>query len=381
MTQTPPSPSVKGWCPGAYRPMMSGDGLVVRVRPVLARLTQDQVIGLCDTALAFGSGLIDLTSRSNLQIRGVAEENHQAVLDRLRDLDLLPDDPILEGRRNILIAPMLSKGDDTARLAAKFMARLGDLPELPAKMGYAIDTDIAPQFIQNSADFRFERTVTGDLILRADGMSRGRAVSVDTAIDRLIEMADWFVTTGGRENRRMARHTSLTALPADWQAVLPAAPAQPMTPGQTAIGAVFGAAFGQINAAALKTLMTATDAQALRVTPWRLILLEGAEMADTAAFITTANDPLLKADACPGAPLCATATVETRDIARALASQITGPLHVSGCAKGCARPRACATTLVGRDGAFDLVQNGTPWDQPTQTGLSPDTVMEVLGTH
>ncbi|MGR3713699.1 MAG: cobalamin biosynthesis protein CobG [Shimia sp.] len=381
MTQTPPSPVVKGWCPGAYRPMMSGDGLVVRVRPVLARLAQEQVFGLCDTALAFGSGLIDLTSRSNLQIRGVAEENHQAVLDRLQELDLLPDDPVLEGRRNILIAPMLSKGDDTAQLATDLMARLGDLPELPAKMGYAIDTDAARQFTQNSADFRFERTVTGDLILRADGMSRGRAVTVDTAIDALIEMADWFVKTGGRENRRMARHTSLTALPADWQAVLPAAPALPLAPGQTAIGAVFGVAFGQIDADALKTLMTATAANALRVTPWRLFLLEGAEMADTAAFITTATDPLLQADACPGAPLCATATVETRDIARALAAQITGPLHVSGCAKGCARPRACATTLVGRDGVFDLVQNGTPWDQPTQTGLSPDTVMEVLGTH
>ena len=52
----------KGWCPGAYRPMMSGDGLVVRVRPVLARLTAEQVLGLCETATAFGSGLIDLTS-------------------------------------------------------------------------------------------------------------------------------------------------------------------------------------------------------------------------------------------------------------------------------------------------------------------------------
>ena len=39
-------PDAKGWCPGAYRPMMSGDGLVVRVRPVLARLTQAQVLGL-----------------------------------------------------------------------------------------------------------------------------------------------------------------------------------------------------------------------------------------------------------------------------------------------------------------------------------------------
>ena len=30
------APQVKGWCPGAHRPMMSGDGLVVRIRPRLA---------------------------------------------------------------------------------------------------------------------------------------------------------------------------------------------------------------------------------------------------------------------------------------------------------------------------------------------------------
>ncbi len=28
-----PRIDVKGWCPGALRPMESGDGLVVRVRP------------------------------------------------------------------------------------------------------------------------------------------------------------------------------------------------------------------------------------------------------------------------------------------------------------------------------------------------------------
>ena len=27
------APVIQGWCPGALRPMMSGDGLVVRVRP------------------------------------------------------------------------------------------------------------------------------------------------------------------------------------------------------------------------------------------------------------------------------------------------------------------------------------------------------------
>jgi precorrin-3B synthase len=38
----PYDPLVKGWCPGALRPMLSGDGLVVRVRAYGGGLTQDQ---------------------------------------------------------------------------------------------------------------------------------------------------------------------------------------------------------------------------------------------------------------------------------------------------------------------------------------------------
>ncbi|WP_299419251.1 precorrin-3B synthase [uncultured Shimia sp.] len=372
-------PDAKGWCPGAYKPMMSGDGLVVRVRPVMARLAQEQVLGLCETAEAYGSGLIDLTSRANLQIRGVKEADHEAVLAALHHLDLLPDNPALEGRRNILIPPLWQDGDDTYRVATELVARLGELPGLPPKMGYAIDLQGGPQLSNKSADFRIERDTNGGLILRADGASRGRVVTVDNAVDALLDMARWFVDTNGPARRRMAAHVALSPLPAEWQAVPPAASQKPTEPGNTPLGAMFGVAFGQIEAAQLAHLVTATKAEAMRVTPWRLFLLEAAEMADTEAFITDTHDPLLHVDACPGAPLCNSATVETRQLARQLASQLPAPLHVSGCAKGCALPRPCATTLVGNSGAFDLVKNGRPWDAPVKTGLSPDILLEARG--
>lgn len=82
---------------------MSGDGLVVRIRPVMGRMTRDQVIGLCELSQQFGSGVIDLTSRANVQIRGVSERDHETLLEALNGLDLLPDDPDLEARRNILL--------------------------------------------------------------------------------------------------------------------------------------------------------------------------------------------------------------------------------------------------------------------------------------
>lgn len=372
-------PDAKGWCPGAYKPMMSGDGLVVRVRPVMARLTKAQVLGLCETSEKFGSGLIDLTSRANLQIRGVKEADHEAVLSALEALGLLPDDPALESRRNILIPPLWTAGDETHRVASELVARLEEFPDLPPKMGHAIDLQSGPQLSDKSADFRLERDTNGGLMLRADGASRGHVVTVETAVDALLDMARWFVDTNGPTRRRMAAHVALTPLPAAWQAVLPAAPQKPPVPGDTSFGAVFGVAFGQFEATQLTTLITATKADGMRVTPWRLFLLEGADMVDTEMFITDTHDPLLHVDACPGAPLCNSATVETRQLARQLASQLSTPLHVSGCAKGCALPRPCATTLVGNSGAIDLVKNGHPWDAPVKTGLSPDILLEARG--
>jgi precorrin-3B synthase len=47
-------PAIRGWCPGAHRPMASGDGLVVRVRPPLGELTPAQAEGLADLADRFG---------------------------------------------------------------------------------------------------------------------------------------------------------------------------------------------------------------------------------------------------------------------------------------------------------------------------------------
>ncbi|MEM7631391.1 MAG: cobalamin biosynthesis protein CobG [Pseudomonadota bacterium] len=368
--------TVKGWCPGAYRPMMSGDGLIVRIRPRLAQLSAAQALGLCALSLNFGNGIIDLTSRANLQLRGVTEAAHDALLADLLALDLLDATPAQEARRNIAVTPLWQPDDLTNRLHDTLRARLIDLPDLPAKVGIAIDTGAAPMLTTTSADFRFERTSDGGLMLRLDGLSRGRLVTEAQAADALTDMAHWFVSTGGADAKRVARHVAVTPPPADWAEVLPAAPAPRLNPGAHTLGTILGAPFGSLDAAALAQVIRDSGATAMRVTPWRLFLLEGARSTDS-VFVNTPDDPLLNTHACPGAPACAEATVDTRTLARALAPHHPRGLHVSGCAKGCAHPAAAHTTLTGRDGAFDLVEQGAPWDEPRQRGLTADDVMRV----
>ncbi|MDW3221733.1 MAG: cobalamin biosynthesis protein CobG [Paracoccaceae bacterium] len=369
--------AVKGWCPGAYRPMMSGDGLIVRVRPFFARLDSAQVFGLCALSQEFGNGFLDLTNRANIQIRGVQQARLDNLLSALADLNLLDDQAETESRRNIVITPFWAMGDDTVSLCRDLMNTLSQLPELPAKFGFSIEACEAPLLTQTSGDIRIERGCDG-LIVRAQGAARGRAVTRDTAVSAVHDMAQWFAAHRTPEQRRMADVVAARDLPADWTAIAPLEPANPLVPGPCQQGFLLGAAFGQLDSAELANLMQQTGAPALRITPWRLFLLEGVASLDTTTFVTKPDDPLLHVDACPGAPFCASATVPTRDLARDLATRSNGSLHISGCAKGCARKSEANTTFVGNQGRFDLVSNGHAWDAPEKTGLTPDDLKAEL---
>lgn len=342
--------------------MLSGDGYIIRIRPRLARLTSEQVQGIAQASLRHGSGIIDLTSRANLQLRGVDQAGIEPLLLELARLDLLDPDAETEARRNVLVAPDWRPGDLTHRLGQALLGRLADLPLLPAKFGFAVDAGAGPVLAASSSDIRIERGLTG-LIARADGATFGLPVEEATAVDQVIAMAQWFVASGAPG--RMARLVASGAAMPGW--VAEPLPKQALIrPGSHDLGAVAGFAFGQITAQDLLALPQVP----LRVTPWRMLMLEG-----VSGEMTARDDPLMQVDACPGAPFCSASTVETRGLARAVARP---GLHVSGCAKGCARPRPAAVTLVGREGRFDLVLAGSSRDAPTRTGLLPDDVRGVL---
>lgn len=372
------APLIKGWCPGAHRPMMSGDGLVVRVRPFRGQLTPVQVTALCDLADRFGSGVIDLTSRANLQIRGVAEADHNAVLKELDALGLIDADPAVEGIRNILMPPTWTAGDLTDRLYTAVLTTLPTLPDLPQKMGFAIDTADAAYLATGSADFRFELDAQGALMLRADGCAAGRHVSENDAMTALSDMADWFVATGGHDAGRMSRHVAKQAIPSVWAQTAPRTDAGQVDIGPTQHGTVLGAPFGRMVAQDLRGVARTPGVTAVRLLLDRKLLVCGTDLSSAPGF-ATAPTRLMDVHACPGAPFCPQATVETMNLAKDIAQKTHMRLHVSGCVKGCAYPRVAELTLVGRDGRFDLVTNGQPWDDPRQRGLTPREIREQTG--
>ena len=369
--------SIKGWCPSAYRPMQSGDGLVVRIRPRGGRLSAGQASAIADLAERHGNGLIDLTSRASLQIRGVGAASHVQLLEALAPLGLIDADEKMEEQRNVLVAPFWKESDDTHLLAAELEQALaaGSLG-LPAKFGFAADCGTERVLAQAPADIRIERGVEGRLIVRADGSERGRDVGRAEAVDTALSLARWFVASGGAKNGqgRMAAHLANGARLPDALAgqAEPAPAVSPPGPGPYTDGALVGLAFGQLQCATLKFL--GGLAPALRITPWRMIFVEAlSEMPRHDGLVTRADDPILRVVACTGAPACPQAHAETRNLAAALAPFITQDirLHVSGCAKGCAYRGASSITLVGTGEGFDLVRDGCTRDVPMVRGIDP----------
>jgi precorrin-3B synthase len=405
--------------------MQTGDGLLVRLRItggiIPARLARD----LTDAARRFGNGLFDLSARSNLQMRGLTEGSLPALTDRLRALGLLDDDPAAESVRNVLASPLAGR-DPTALLdirpvihaLERGLVEDAALHALPGKFGFLVDDAGLPSLAGVSADVRFEAFRTSDGVafaVQAGGDARSaRPVTTCrpeevTDVARALALAFLaYRNNGPSPARRMAAladRLGAQALAAaaglTWRdpfrqsdRPLPVTPLGSWTSGKLPVFGV-GAPFGRWRAEDLADLADIAERDGLgelRLTPFRAILLPGVspdvaarltrELAD--GFIVSADDPRLAVAACPGAPACANGTTPTHEDALALAEVARGlspsgvTVHVSGCAKGCARQEKTAVTLVGRDGRYDLVLSGTAADAPTRTGLGRAEMQAVL---
>jgi precorrin-3B synthase len=375
---------IKGWCPGAWQPMRSGDGLVVRIRPRRGRIDAKQATAIAGLAAQYGNGLIDLTNRGNLQIRGVDEDDHSQLVEGFAQLGLLDADHEAEARRNVLVTPFWTADDDVVAISDELELQLANGPAgLPAKFGFAVDCGTERLLALASADVRIERDIGGQLMVRAEGAKSGRNVTRAEAVPIAIDLAKWFIASDGASagRGRMAAHLASGAKPPASLSgdALPAPTLATPNPGLMPCGALFAIAFGQITHTTLQWL--ARNASGLRMTPWRMMLAEGLQAIPACeGLVTRAEDPLLRVVACSGAPRCPQAHAETRALAAELAPHIAPDtrLHVSGCAKGCAQSGPSSITLVATNSGFDLIRDGSVRDAPVVRGLGRGAILANL---
>jgi precorrin-3B synthase len=316
----------RGWCPDVHAPMPSGDGLLVRVKPPGGRLPSAALRAIAAGAERYGNGILELTSRGNIQVRGLTDNAAPPFAAAMVDAGLADPDPARESRRNVITIPPCDDG----RVAAIENALAG-IPGLAAKFCVAVGPAEA------------DLTILGDT-LWAEG--KPHVFSIDTLIALTLN----------------ANGQRLKSLPQP-------RPARP--------GLLLALPFGQTDTAAFFRLADLTDDA--RTTPWRALHIPtpaDPSPYQDAGFITDPADPRRSISACPGAPACASGGAPARADALHLAERGITNIHVSGCAKGCAHPRP-ALTLVGRGGRYDLVRHGRAADVPSLIGLT----LEQTITH
>ena len=415
-------PAVKGRCPSLMSPMEAGDGLLVRVKPRAATLTAEHAQTIADASDRYGNGIVELTNRGHLQIRGLSEAGVDELARAMADIGLAGPSPRAEAVRNVLADP-LGPDDPGARFDSHRLARRlsdvltgdPDLHGLPDKFGLLVDAGVALPLAGCTADIMVRSEGDGAAIA-LDGGDRSLPLAVKDAEDAVHRLLSAFLSWLEDRDRRDAPRpprmkTMVAACGAD--GVFQAAglrgetrpdkragePAKRPLPGfvPTADGSrgyfLFGTPFGGLVSEALAGLAdlarTFSDGT-VRITPWKAAVLWGVLRSETPAlrdraaklgFVVEPDDPRAGIVTCAGRPRCASAKADTRSDAAliaAIGSVPEGVLHVSGCAKGCALPSPAPVTLVATAAGYDLVRDGRPVDPPERTGLTPEEAARAL---
>lgn len=407
----------RGWCPGVRRPMETGDGLLVRLHPFAGRIRADQVHVIAQAAREYGNGLLDITARGNLQIRGVSDSTYPALLMRLDEEGLV--EPERDGPSRLTVVSPLAGIDpresfDALTLAQAIEGKAGAVEGLPAKFFVAVDGGGSMPLDGIGADLHLVATGEGELAAIAFALTTPDRLSWigTTSIARAPE-ASFSIIAGfaamRRDERTQARRlrdldTELARELVGLAALEPVTPL-PERPAAPRVGSInietehailLALPFGRCNADQLAQAARWSERFGrgeIRLSFTRGILLPGLLAEDATfvldearqfGFIVSPDDPRLSLIACPGGPACAGALTSAPDdalrIADAAASLLAQgvTVHVSGCPKGCANPGKADLTLVGRaDGSYDAVFGGSARDAAS-LHLSVDDIMTRL---
>ncbi|MFD0986312.1 precorrin-3B synthase [Methyloligella solikamskensis] len=411
MSGTPSSPAPRGWCPGALRPMESGDGLIVRLRPRGGAFTTPALRVIADLAARYGNGQIDLTRRANLQLRGLRDADLPALWEALSATGLLDESAEAESVRNVMVSPLAGLAPDeiadprpVARALENRLTSDERLWSLPGKFGFSVDGGGAFSIANERADIRLQVVTKKGETTMALGLDRLEGVDwvASTTVDQaatmasaaahlFLEMRRTAPQSGEARRLRDLAEADYLILRTRVASVLPTLACPPLTTSPDRSlgilernGAAFALAmavpFGRIEAGQLHRLATEETRLGIpqvRLSPWRTLyapLIDHgagdalAAMAAEAGFILDAADPLLAIDACPGAPGCGRTHLDTRQAARDLAPHLKRlgvfSCHISGCAKGCARSRAADLVLVGSGDGYGLNRDATAQESP-----------------
>ncbi|PVD02095.1 cobalamin biosynthesis protein CobG [Streptomyces sp. CS147] len=352
-------------CPGTLRLHRADDGALARVRVPGGVLSADRADALLAAAGRFGDGELHLTSRGNVQLRGLDAECGGGLAELLTAAGLLPS-AAHERARNIVASPLagldgsppvsgwLSELDGlvcgsaaAASLSGRFLFALddgrGDVDALGADVTLIAAGDSC--LLRIGASDEVFRVPSGEgpraALLAAEAFLRAARDSGAWRVKDLPDgvRADLVRTVGAGAGPAVHRPRPRTATPpapgahASTDAISVDVPLGRLTPAQWRLLTETARRYGS----------------ELRLTPWRGIVVPGPfahdeavealRALDAAGLITAPDSPWTGVGACIGHPGCAKSLSDVRAEAGAAVGPVGRlPVYWSGCERRCGHP-------------------------------------------
>ncbi len=381
----------RGACPALSAPMLTGDGLLARIALAEA-ISPQRLADICLLSARHGNGMIDISARGNLQVRGLTETTAPLLDIDIRALEL----PLREGLA-VEVPPLAgldpNERADPRPLAEAIRAGAREISGLAPKMSVAVDGQGQQRLSALLADLRLV-AVSGtewQLMLGGTEATGGvfgvvpEAEAVKTVLSLLQKLAGMGRKARGRDlaDGLLQSHPSSSGLSGGSAAperneslqMLATSPSMAAERGASSPFNLFalldgvhavgiGLAFGQARAEELRHLAEEAiqlGIQSVKPALDHSLLFFGRHQQCLALqtfardhdFIIAAQDARSQIAACPGSPSCASATIRSHEIAAKAAEECTTlldgsfKLHVTGCPKGCAHPQAASLTVCG----------------------------------
>ncbi|WP_457145607.1 precorrin-3B synthase [Mycobacterium sp. URHB0021] len=355
-------------CPGALQVHRAADGALARVRLPGGMISAQQLEALALAAVQWGSPAMELTSRGNLQIRGITDT--VATADAIAAAGLLPSETH-ERVRNIVASPLSGRTGglaDIRGLVTALDAAVQDEPRLAALPGrflFGIDdgrgdvsglaADVGVHILGRSGALLFGGRDTGVRLAASEVVSNLVAVAVRFAEGRgkawrISEMTDTRPLLGDlRAECEPGRNwPPVTRPPVGWIQ---------QDDGRVTLGAAVPLGVLEANVASYLAAIGAP----MVVTPWRSVLVFDLDeaVADVAlrvlaplGLVFDENSAWLSVSACTGSPGCEHSAADVRaDAAAALDEQTDEHRHFVGCERACGSP-AVGEVLIATDSGY-----------------------------
>ncbi len=376
-------------CPGLFRIVPARDGGICRLRLAFGHLSAPAARAIAGIARRHTNGVIDITNRANLQLRGVAPASEAALIAELVAAGLGPSRPEADGARNVLVSPTAgidpAQAFDALPVAAAIDAFLqsdGIAERINPKFGVSLDAGESVVAIDHANDIWLAAMGDGKVALGIAGTvahaARGMpyvvfdetdaAKAVNAAIALFLELAgtDPEIRRYRDLLKTASRDEILARLGGDlrhdvWVRVTPRSRGHvgihPQRGGNWFLGAV--PPLGRLSPAMLEDLASLAETYGdgtLRLTPWQNVMLPGiadpqatAKAVAAVGLIVDPASPLASIVACSGSSGCASAMADTKSDALVLARDLGDlggrTVHLTGCGKSCAVAGTADVTL------------------------------------